>query len=112
MQVWLTVRQAAHTRRHPTEAGQVSLLSLGLMAGVDAFLCLLHLTTALVVPQMAVSLSAAALVQFISCSVVGIHHIMDTQRAQRHSFRRWGPSLDLALPSLCVLFFSLLGLGG
>lgn len=111
MQIWLTLRQTEHTQRHPTDAGHVSLLTLGLMAGSDAFLCLLLLTTALVMPQMAVSLSAAALVQFISHSVIGTRHAIHSQRAQRDSFRR-NPYSGFVYPSLYMGLFALLCLGG
>lgn len=82
LQIALTLRQLEASSSN-TAASRMSLLSLGQQAVQDAFLCLLHLTLAIMVDPLFNSFATAACVQFCLFGIFELRMLLLTWRARR-----------------------------
>ncbi|KAL0030093.1 hypothetical protein WJX79_006567 [Trebouxia sp. C0005] len=87
IQVLLLLRQMESTNTQAT-ASKVSLLMLGQQAVIDAYLCLLHLTTGFVVEPLFNAFATAAFFEFVNFAIFEMQYLLSIWRARR------GPALD------------------
>lgn len=87
VQVLLLLRQMESTNTQAT-ASKVSLLMLGQQAVIDAYLCLLHLTTGFVVEPLFNAFATAAFFEFVNFAIFEMQYLLSIWRARR------GPALD------------------
>lgn len=87
VQVLLLLRQMEATNTQAT-ASKVSLLMLGQQAVMDAYLCLLHLTTGFVVEPLFNAFATAAFFEFVNFAIFEMQYLLSIWRARR------GPALD------------------
>jgi hypothetical protein len=81
-QIALTMRQL-EASSSITAASQLSLITIGYQAVQDAFLCLMHLTTAIMVDPLFNSFATAACVQFCLFGIFELRLLLITWRARR-----------------------------
>lgn len=82
MQVLLVIRQMESTNTQ-ANAAKVSLLSIGIQAIMDAYLCLLHLTAGIVVEALFNAFATAAFFEFVMFAVFEMRYLLAIWRARR-----------------------------
>lgn len=109
LQVVLLFRQMDATST-PASAARVSLLCVSQQAIMDAYLCLLHLTAALVVEPLFNAFATAAFFEFVIFAIFEMRYILLIWRAQRpHLTDTWSTRRELSL--LYTRFYGVLLLG-
>jgi len=85
VQVLLLIRQMESTNTQAS-AAKVSLMSIGIQAIMDAYLCLLHLTAGIVVEALFNAFATAAFFEFIIFAVFEMRYLLAIWRARRSGF--------------------------
>ncbi|KAK9829544.1 hypothetical protein WJX72_006402 [[Myrmecia] bisecta] len=84
VQVLLLIRQMESTSTQSGTA-KVSLLSIGQQAIMDAYLCLLHLTTGIMVEPLFNAFATAAFFEFVIFAIFEMRYLLSIWRARRDS---------------------------
>ncbi|KAK9832712.1 hypothetical protein WJX81_003010 [Elliptochloris bilobata] len=109
VQVVLLIRQMEATATQAAVA-KVSLLTVGQQAIMDAYLCLLHLTTGITVEPLFNAFATAAFFEFVTFAIFEMRYLLSIWRARRgSSLDAWAAQRELSL--LYVRFYGAL-LGG
>mmetsp|Transcript_12111 Transcript_12111/g.34059 ORF Transcript_12111/g.34059 Transcript_12111/m.34059 type:complete len:656 (+) Transcript_12111:510-2477(+) len=113
IQVLLLIRQMEATNTQAS-AAKVSLLSIGVQAIMDAYLCLLHLTAGIVVEALFNAFATAAFFEFVIFAIFEMRYLLSIWRARRASSTDGGgPRRELSIvytrfygALLMVIFFA------
>eukprot|EP01102_Stenamoeba_stenopodia_P007564 TRINITY_DN2120_c0_g1_i1.p1 TRINITY_DN2120_c0_g1~~TRINITY_DN2120_c0_g1_i1.p1 ORF type:complete len:591 (-),score=58.73 TRINITY_DN2120_c0_g1_i1:77-1849(-) len=109
-QILLLIRQMEYTSTQAS-AAKVSLLTIGAQAVMDAYICLVHLTTGIVVETVFNAFATAAFFKFITFSVFEMRYLLLIWKARRpQSFSDGYISMRRELSLLYARFYaSLMG---
>ncbi|KAJ1564520.1 hypothetical protein HK405_014649, partial [Cladochytrium tenue] len=80
----LTMRQMELSATQ-SALSKVSVVSLGMMTAIDAYLCMLHFATGGVIPSLFLPLVAAAFFKFVLFSIFEMRYLLDATRARRRT---------------------------
>ena len=108
MQVLLLVRQIDYSNAR-TSAVKVSLLTIGQQAVMDSYLCLMHLTTGIVVEALFNAFATAAFFKFMIFSIFEMRYLLMIWKARRpHGFQEGWNSMRRELSMLYSRFYGCL----
>uniref|UniRef100_A0A7S0HZX6 RING-type E3 ubiquitin transferase n=1 Tax=Hanusia phi TaxID=3032 RepID=A0A7S0HZX6_9CRYP len=108
MQVLLLVRQIEYSNSR-TSAIKVSLLTIGQQAIMDSYLCLMHLTTGIVVEALFNAFATAAFFKFMIFSIFEMRYLLIIWKARRpHGFQEGWNSMRRELSMLYSRFYGCL----
>eukprot|EP00002_Diphylleia_rotans_P011381 TRINITY_DN2249_c0_g3_i2.p1 TRINITY_DN2249_c0_g3~~TRINITY_DN2249_c0_g3_i2.p1 ORF type:complete len:450 (-),score=77.10 TRINITY_DN2249_c0_g3_i2:284-1633(-) len=96
----------------PSGAAKVSLLSIGQQAIIDSYLCLIHLTTGIIIEPLFNAFSTAAFLKFVMFSVYEMRYLLFIWKARRPQI--FSEGLDAwrqELGFLYIRFYGFLMLG-
>lgn len=110
-QVFLILRQMGASSTQAA-ASRISVISISMQAVMDAYLCLVHLTSALILDVLFTPFTTLAVVQFLSFAIFEMRFLLVVWRAGRgpaaHA-SNWGVGHDLSM--LYMRFYGALLLG-
>lgn len=111
IQLFAAVRQMDHCSS-PASAMRVSIVTLGQQTVIDSYICLFHLTSALVVTPLFTKFASCAFLQFLLFSVFEMRTLLSTWRAQRGSAiaNNWN-AFRWELGALYIRFYGFLFFG-
>ncbi|ORY94080.1 hypothetical protein BCR43DRAFT_495831 [Syncephalastrum racemosum] len=90
IQIFSLIQQMEYTPT-PSSVSNVSYWTIAMQAMMDGYLCLLHLTTGVVIETVFMSFAAVAFFNFISVSVFGMRYLLVVWRIQRPEASRTTP---------------------
>jgi hypothetical protein len=97
LQVMLLIRQMEATVTQ-SAAAKVSLLTIGQQAIMDAYLCLLHLTTGIMVEPLFNAFATAAFFEFVIFAIFEMRYLLSIWRARRGSaLDPWAAQRELSI---------------
>ncbi|KAK9820806.1 hypothetical protein WJX74_006344 [Apatococcus lobatus] len=97
IQVLLLIRQMEATST-PALASKVSLITIGQQAVMDSYLCLLHLTTGIMVDPLFNAFATAAFFEFVIFAIFEMRYLLVIWRARRGSnVEPWVQQRELSL---------------
>ncbi|KAL1915128.1 uncharacterized protein VTP21DRAFT_7609 [Calcarisporiella thermophila] len=82
VQIFLLIHQMEYTPT-PSSVSKVSYWTIAMQALMDAYLCLLHLTTGVVINSVFIPFSSASFFTFVLASIFGMRYLLVIWRIQR-----------------------------
>ncbi|KAJ3332098.1 hypothetical protein HDU76_001305 [Blyttiomyces sp. JEL0837] len=82
VELYLTLKQMEYTATQ-SALSKVSIVTVGMMTVLDAYLCLLHFATGAMIPELFLPFVAAAFFKFTLFSIFEMRYLLDIARAQR-----------------------------
>ncbi|KAI8339033.1 hypothetical protein BC941DRAFT_350028 [Chlamydoabsidia padenii] len=96
IQIFVLIHQMEYTPT-PSSVSNVSYWTIAMQAMMDGYICLLHLTTGVVIETVFLPFASAAFFSFISVSIFGMRYLLVIWRIQRpESIRATQPTSQLS----------------
>ncbi|TPX42112.1 hypothetical protein SeMB42_g04780 [Synchytrium endobioticum] len=83
LEIWLMLLQIDYSGKVGSSCGKVSLLSMGMITIMDAYLCLVNLTTGAVISNLFLPFVTVAFLKFLLFSIYEMRYLITVSRAQR-----------------------------
>ncbi|KAI9209146.1 uncharacterized protein BJ171DRAFT_488636 [Polychytrium aggregatum] len=81
-ELYLTIKQMDYTSSQ-SALSKVSLISIGMQSVIDAYFCLIHLFTAILIPQLFLPFATVGFLKFALFSLFEMRYLLIISRAQR-----------------------------